>query len=240
MGNVNFVRGLKRVRAAYPLAFSPTGITDPTTGHALPTGTGILGAGYSTTYREVLGTSVTDGIGLFLGTGATSGQVTGIRVDLEGDSACDMVGVFAKIHTGSAIHNSAYALAGYAIPDSLQAGSGTIVGVGAGIEIPSDYGTAGTPQISVMELEWWNAEEHLSMNTQNAYIGVRDYSTYSLMSVLFNFHDVSPTANSATTLLATNHDHIGTDTLGAAVFIRCMYGTTPIWLLATTKAPAAS
>jgi hypothetical protein len=126
MSNVNFIRGLHRVRVSYPLSFSPSGEEVAST-------VALLGAGIDNTTREAMGANIR-GISLFLSTALTS-TVHGFRVDLKTASAS---GIFRTLEslvdfagTNVGVSTNVYAVRGYSkVSGTISSGAGAFFAAG--------------------------------------------------------------------------------------------------------------
>lgn len=187
MGTVNYIKGLYGpVRVSYPLAFSPSGIIDPTTGHALSAYAVIGGAGYSTTYPETSSLASARFIEWNLKTTNTgSGEVYGEYMSLQsGGTGTGYVytkGALAKSVTGGYVAELG------ACYYKTQLSAGTVTGqnyVGF-FEYVVDTGVANMPSGGCIQLD---DIVDGSLNAVHGYIAIRTYGG-TPFSNLFNIMD---------------------------------------------------
>jgi len=142
MSNVNFVRGLHRVRVTYPLSFSPEGREVAST-------VALFGAGVSASAYEDLG-AYTQGISMFLHTSLTS-TVHGVYLEMNSDAASGLYrGIESKvIHTGTnvGVTTNVYGIRGYAkVAGTISSGSGVYwaAGIQGKVELSGTIGGEAT------------------------------------------------------------------------------------------------
>lgn len=141
MSNVNFIRGLHRIRVSYPLSFSPSGEEVAST-------VALFGAGIDDTTREAMGANIR-GMSFFLSSALTS-TIHGLRVDLKTASAS---GIFRTIEglvdfagTYAGTTTNAYGIRGYSkVSGTIGTGSSFYaIGVIGKVELAGTLNGAGT------------------------------------------------------------------------------------------------
>ncbi len=187
MGNVNYIKGLYGpVRVSYPLAFSPSGIIDPTTGHTLSAYAIIGGAGYSTTYPETSSLASARFIEWNLKTTNTgSGEVYGDYMSLQsagtGTGYVYTKGALAKSVTGGYVAE----LGACYYKSQLTAGTVTGQNYVGFFEYVVDSGVTNMPSGGILQLD---DIVDGSLNAVHGYIAIRTYGG-TPFSNLFNIMD---------------------------------------------------
>lgn len=223
MGNVNYVRGLRGVRAAYPLGFSPTGAIDPTYGYRISPTAIIMGAGVSATYPEISSLASACFLEWHLKTtNEGSGEVYGNYLSLQsggtGTGYAYAYGALAKSVSGGYVAE----LAACYFKSQLSAGTVTGQSYVGFFEYIVDVGVANMPSGGVLQLVDIVSG---SLNAVHGYIAIRTYGT-APFSNLFNIMDHSVGNNSHTVLLSTS----GED-LPCSHTIKIRVGTDDYWIM---------
>lgn len=221
MGNVNFVRGIRNVRAAYPLGFSPDGVATSTTAV-------IMGAGTSTTYPEV--DSMTGACFLewhLKTTNTGSGEVYGNYLSLQsagtGTGYVYAYGALAKSVSGGYVAE----LAACYFKSQLSAGTVTGQNYVGFFEYIVDTGVANMPSGGVVQLvDIVNG----TLNAVHGYITLRTYGT-TPFSNLLNIMDHTVGTASTTVLMSSSaaktHSHS----------LKIRVGSTAYWIMCTSTGP---
>lgn len=230
--SVNYVRGLKRVRASYPLAFSPTGAYDPSNKLHIGSTAIVGGSGVSTDYPEI--SSIASGRFLewhFKTTNTGSGEVYGEYLSLQsggtGTGYAYAYGALAKSVSGGYVAELA------ACYFKTQLSAGTVTGqtyVGF-FEFIVDSAVANMSSGGCLQLVDIVSG---ALNADHGYMCLRTYGTYPFSNLL-NIKDHTIGTKSATVLVST----INTAATNWTHGIKIRVGTTIMWLMATTTTPAA-
>lgn len=232
MGNVNFVRGLKGVRAAYPLAFSPSGVKDPTTGLAIPSTTCIFGAGYDATYREVMGAAFTHGISMYLtNTYTGASDAYGIYFDMD-STGINTASKYALGAHGIFTSGTGTEIWGARVCGHLSGGTVSGQWGAATLEAVVDSGVVNQPSGGVLQLVSWNNGGGASDTF--GFLNLREYGSAKCRLFLYS-PDLTVSNQSATAIFssvktaATNWSHA----------FKINVAGTNYWIMCTTTTPAA-
>lgn len=232
MANVNYVKGIRNVRAAYPLGFSPSGVSDPTTGRMIPSTTCIFGSGYSTTYRESMGASFTHGVSMYLTntyTGASDSYGVFVDMNSTGTNTASKYGLGIK---GVFTSGSGAEIWGAHIRGQLSGGTVSGQWGAATLEAVVDSGVTNQPSGGVLQLVSWNSGGGASDTF--GFLNLREYGSAKCKLFMYS-PDLTVSTKSATAIFST----INTVATNWSHALKINIAGTNYWIMCTTVTPAA-
>lgn len=243
MGNVTYVRGLKGVRAAYPLGLSREGI--------VPRADCILmGAGRSHTNAETSTIAGSRFLEFYLEATntASAAEIYGLSLNLYPDGTGSAIGVRGYVNPGASTKGYVCAVQG----QSLQNGGALTdlwgiwglasLGDGDGVGTVSGQVAAGKFSLGVVAgatmpssgcIHLASGINSAGINALSGFIVLREAGAYPMPNLIYA-PDFPIGAHVANTIFA----NYNTETQVGKFGIRIVIGATPYWILCTDVTPA--